>query len=347
MKKKYQFLSLTPFFNAKPSINDTAKVSLLLFVPQLVMLFLTKSYSSFFIILVSVFASVTADFIDTCLKHTRFKLDFIVILQGLFIGLFIPQDYPPVVVFILVPIVLLLSKYISGGFAFSWINPAVISVLVLYFFRSNYFPKFLIPLEYLKDGNIFSNLLADGTFTVMPVDKAITSFLNRTVFKFTGLVLPEGYISLLWDNGSVIAGFRFNLLTLAATIILISFELIDWIVPVVFLAVYAFCVRIFGIVPFGNMYNAGDILLALCTSGTLVCAFFILPWAGTVPASIPGKIIYAFGAGIASFFINGCGTGHIGSMFVVLIVNIISPLIQLIEEWLYMTFFIKKQELLK
>ena len=79
MKKKYQFLTLTPFYNSKPSINDSAKVSLLLFVPQLVMLFLTKSYSAFIIIVVSILASVTADFIDTCLKHTRFKLDFIVI----------------------------------------------------------------------------------------------------------------------------------------------------------------------------------------------------------------------------------------------------------------------------
>ena len=345
MKRKYQFLTLTPFCNSKPSVNDSAKMSLILFVPQLVMLFITKSYSAFVIVVVSVLASVLADLIDSCLKHTKFRLDYIAILQGLFIGLFIPQDYPPVVVFLLVPVVLILSKYLSGGFAFSWINPAVVSVLVLFFFRSSFFPGLLIPVEYLKDGNIFSNLIQDGTFSIMPADIAITTFLNKTVFKFTGMVLPEGYISLLWDNGSVISGFRFNLLTLAATIILISFDLIDWIIPTVFLFVYAFCVRVFGIVPFGNIYNAGDILLALCTSGTLVCAFFILPWAGTVPASIPGKIVYAFGAGIVSFLINGCGTGHIGSMFVVLTVNILSPVIQLIENWSYMTFFIKKQEL--
>ena len=170
MKRKYQYLTLTPFYNTKPSINDSAKVSLLLFVPRLVMLFLTKSYSAFLIIVISVLASVTASFIDSCLKHTRFKIDFIVILQGLFIGMFIPQDYPPVVVFLLVPVILLLSKYISGGFAFSWINPAVISVLALYFFRSSFFPGFLIPAEYLKDGNVFSNLVSDGVFSIMPAD---------------------------------------------------------------------------------------------------------------------------------------------------------------------------------
>ena len=345
MKKKYQFLTLTPFYNSKPSVNDGAKVSLLLFIPQLVMLFLTKSYSSLVIIFVSILASLAADLIDTCLKHSKFRLDFIVIFQGLFIGMFIPQNYPPVAVFFVVPVVLLLSKYISGGFAFSWLNPAVLSVLVLFLLKSSFFPGFLISQEYLKDENIFSNLINDGTFSVLPVDKAITSFFNKYVFKFTGLVLPEGYVSLLWDNGSVIAGFRFNLLTLFATLVLISFDMIDWIIPAVFLVVYAFCVRIFGLVPFGNIYNAGDILLALCTSGTLICAFFMLPWAGTVPTSIPGKIAYAVGAGIVSFLINGCGTGHIGSMFVVLIVNVVSPLIQLIEDWFYMTFFVNKQEL--
>ena len=345
MKNRYQFLTLTPFFNSKPSVNDGAKVSLLLFVPQIVMLFLTKSYNSLIIILVSILASLTADFIDTCIKHKKFKLDFIVILQGVFIGLFIPQNYPPVSVFLVVPVVLLLSKYISGGFAFSWINPAVLSVLVLFLLNSNCFPNTLISHEYLKNENIFSNLINDGTFSVMPADRTITSFLNRYVFKFTGLALPEGYISLLWDNGSIIAGFRFNLLTLLATLILISFDMIDWLIPAVFLVVYAFLVRVFGLVPFGNIYNAGDILLALCTSGTLLCAFFMLPWAGTVPTSIPGKIIYAVLAGVVSFLINGCGTGHIGSMFVVLVVNVLSPLIQIIEERLYMAFFVKKLEL--
>ena len=93
------------------------------------------------------------------------------------------------------PIILLLSKYIAGGFAFSWINPAVISVLALFLLKSSLFPDFLIPHEYLKNENIFSNLISDGTFSVLPADKAITSFLNKYVFKFTGLVLPEGYIS--------------------------------------------------------------------------------------------------------------------------------------------------------
>ena len=336
---------MTPFYNSKPSIDDSAKFSLLLFIPQIVLLFLSKSYGSLIILFVSILASITADFIDICFKHTKFRIDFTVILQGLFIGLFIPENYPPAVVFIIVPIVLLLSKYISGGFAFSWVNPAVLSVLFLYFLNSSIFPQFQISTEYLSSENAFSSLVGDGTFSVLPTDKAITSFLNRNVFKYTGLVLPEGYISLLWDNGSVIAGFRFNLLTLFATIVLISFDLIDWLIPVIFLTIYAFCVRVFGLVPFGDLYNSGDILLALCTSGTLVCAFFILPWAGTVPVSIVGKVVYAIVAGIIAFLINGCGTGHIGSMFVVLVVNVLSPLIQIIEDWFYMTFFLKKQEM--
>ncbi|MCR4940624.1 MAG: RnfABCDGE type electron transport complex subunit D [Treponemataceae bacterium] len=345
MKNKYQFLTLTPFYNSKPSIADSAKLTLLLFVPQLVILFLTKSYNALIIIGISIFSSFAADFINNCLKHSKFRIDFTVILQGLFIGFFIPENYPPAVVFFVVPVVLLLSKYISGGFAFSWVNPAVLAVLFLFFLNSSIFPHFQIPTEYLKNINIFSNLLGDGTFSIQPFDKVVTSFLNKNIFKFTGLTLPEGYISLLWDNGSVIAGFRFNILTLFATIILISFDMIDWLIPSVFLIVYAFCVRIFGTVPFGNIYNSGDILLALCTSGTFICAFFVLPWAGTTPSSIPGKIIYAVIAGLFSFLINGSGTGHIGSMFVVLIVNIISPFIQILEDFCYTTFFLKKQEM--
>lgn len=345
MKKKNRTLTLAPFCYSKPSVDDTAKVSLFLFIPQLVMLFLTESYNSLILVLIAELAAVTAFYIDSCIRKERFKLELTVLFQGLLIGLFIPSDYPFAAAFVIVTVILLLSEYVMGGYSNSWINPAVVTILALFFFRSSLFPKFLIPVEYLKQPDIFSNLIYDGTFSVMPLDKTITGFLNRSILKFTGLVLPEGYVTLLWDNGSMIAGFRFNLLTVFSTLILISFDLIDWIVPTVFLAVYLFAVRVFGLVPYGSMLNQGDILLAACTSGTLIGAFFLLPWAGTVPMSIYGKIIYAVGAGIAAFLINGCGTGHIGIMFTVLAVNIVSPLIMYIEDWFYLTFYVKKQEL--
>ena len=118
----------------------------------------------------------------------------------------------------------------------------------------------------------------------------------------------------------------------------IYFGALKCLIPVVYLVTYAILVRIFGLFPFGGMLNQGDILIAIFSSGTIISAFFLLQWAGTTPLSIVGKIIYGIIGGVLAFTIIGCGTSPIGSMFVILITNLISPLIQFIEEIVYIQF---------
>jgi hypothetical protein len=55
----------------------------------------------------------------------------------------------------------------------------------------------------------------------------------------------------------------------------------------------------------------------------------------TNPLTIAGKIVYGIIAAVVAFCIIGCGTSPIGSMFVVLIANICSPIIQFIEDKIY------------
>ena len=149
------------------------------------------------------------------------------------------------------------------------------------------------------------------------------------------MALPEGYVSLFWDTNSLIPAFRFNLLTIIATIVLISYGGIKWIIPCVFLFVYGALVRIFGLFPFGGILYKGDILLAIFSSGTIMTAFLLLQWPGTIPLSIIGKVIYGLLAGIFAFLIMGCGTSPIGAMFVILITNTLSTIIQFIEDLVY------------
>ena len=155
------------------------------------------------------------------------------------------------------------------------------------------------------------------------------------MFKYAGVALPEGYVSIFWDTGALIPAFRFNLLTIIATMVLISYGGIKWIIPVIFLFTYGLLVRVFGLYPFAGILNQGDILLAIFSSGTIMAAFLLLQWPGTVPVSIVGKVVYGFFAGIFAFLIMGCGTSPIGVMFVILITNAISPVIQFLEDLIY------------
>jgi Na+-translocating ferredoxin:NAD+ oxidoreductase RnfD subunit len=48
-----------------------------------------------------------------------------------------------------------------------------------------------------------------------------------------------------------------------------------------------------------------------------------------------GKVVFGVFSGVFAFLIMGCGTSPIGAMFVILITNIISPIIQLVEDLIY------------
>lgn len=343
MKKSYEQLTLAPFCYSVPSVGQSCKAVIILFIPQLVMLFLTHSISSLILIGIAVCASVLADLSDSFARNRTYTLTSSVLLQGLLIGMFIPSTYPQLKAFIIVYLALLLSKYAFGGFSQAWANPAAVCVIILYLFDFSSFPPILADASVIQGPDILTKLISSGKFELCSFDADITSFLNTKVLHFAGIVLPDGYVSLFWDTGNVIPALRFNLLTLFATLYLISFNLTDWFIPFIYLFTYAVAVRIFGLVPYNRIWFQGDILLALCTSGTFVAAFFILPWGGTTPMTIVGKCIYSVLAGIFSFFLNGCGTGNIGTMFVILIMNIISPVIQFIEDWVYLFILDKKQ----
>lgn len=344
MKKSYEQLTLAPFCYTVPSVGQSSRAVMLLFIPQMVMLFLTESIASLILIGTAMLASIFADILDSFVRNRTYRISSSTMLQGMLIGFFIPSTYPPVKAFVIIAATLLLSKYAFGGFAQAWANPAAVSVIMLYLFGYSEFPQFLADPSLLERSDTLSRLISSGKFTLCRYDIQITSFLNSKVLNHAGISLPEGYISLLWDTGNVIPALRFNALTLFATLYLISFNLTEWLIPTVYLFMYSVLVYIFGLVPFGNLWFQGDILLALCTSGTFVAAFFILPWGGTTPMTIAGKCIYSAVAGVFAFLLNGCGTGNIGTMFVILLVNIISPVIQLIEDKIYLLIIDSRQK---
>lgn len=343
MKKSYEQLTLAPFCYSVPSVGQSSKAIIILFIPQLIMLFLTNSIASLILVATAIAASVLADISDSFARNRAYRLGSSVLLQGLLIGMFIPSTYSQFKAFIIIYVSLLLTKYAFGGFAQAWANPAAVAVIFLYLFGFSEFPAFLVDSSLLRQSDTLTKLISSGKIPLCRFDKDITSFLNTNVLHYAGIALPDGYVSLFWDTGNIIPALRFNLLTLLATLYLISFNLTEWLIPFVYLLTYAITVRIFGLVPYGGLYFQGDILLALCTSGTFVAAFFILPWGGTTPLTIAGKCIYAAFAGIFAFLLNGCGTGNIGTMFVILIMNVVSPFIQFIEDQIYLVFLNKKQ----
>ncbi len=331
IKKTYQNVTLNPFRYIKPSIGQTYTGFLIVLLPQLFMLFHTKSIMSLWIILASVMASVIADIIYAVLERNYSFEIYSSVILGLIIGMLFPSTYPLYGVFFITLFMLIFVKYSFGGFYSSWINPAAFVIATAYFINTSAFPQYLVNASDLQSRNAALTLISNGTIPLLENDAAITAFLNKTVFKFFSLSIPEGYVTLFWDCHSIIPAFRFNLITLVSSIILISLDMIDIIIPFVFITVYAVLVRLLGPVIVQGIPLQGDILLALLTSGTLFSTLFVLQWNGTTPITNLGKFLYGIFSAAVAFIIMGCGTSPAGYVFMILIMNIISPVIETFE----------------
>ena len=327
----YKNITLKPFSYIIPSVGSATKGMLLLLVPQIIMLFVTKSYGSLLRIAITLVASLTAEaiYISGIKSHKSFLLP--AAIQGVLIGMLLPSTYPPVAIFFITLCSLLLTKYAFGGFSSSWANPIAVTVAIAYFINMSVFPQYLVSASDLQTKNTALILIQNGTIPIVSGDSAITAFLNKTVFKLVGLSIPDGYISLIWDSNSLIPAFRFNFITLISSLVLVSLDMVDFIIPAFFIFVYSVLVRFAAPFIVHGTPGQGDILLALLSSGTLFSTLYLLQWYGTTPLTKWGKILYGCIAGIVAFLIIGCGTSSAGYVFTVLIMNIISPVIQVIE----------------
>lgn len=328
----YKKILIRPFSYTQMSVGNASIVMLILLLVQVAMLIITASYDALIVTSSSLAASLCAAALDKVYRRSSGFAGVTAAVQGIIVGLLLPAVFPPVTVFFITLGTMLLTRYMFGGFANSWGNPAVVTVAVAWLIGMKAFPEFALSGSMISARNPSLMLIQNGTFPMLKCDGAITETLNSTLFKLFKVSIPEGYVSLLWDTHSVIPAFRFNLITILSSIVLFSSEIYSSLIPLCFTTVYAVLVRLFVPVFYSGMFAQGDVILALLTSGTLFYSVFVMQWYGTVPMTTAGKIIYGIIAGVIAFLIAGCGTSPAGITFTILIMNILTPVIQLFED---------------
>lgn len=324
--------NLRPFCYFSSSATASTLACLFFLIPQIVMLYLTKSFSALYILASAVAGTLLSEALNSLLRKKRFY-GITSLFQGLLIGMLLPSTMSFAAVFFLTFFSSLIFSYTFGGYSHSWINPVAVAVVLAWIFDFKDFPAFLISEEQLMSHNPSLLLIQNGTFPILPFDTKITTFLNENIFSFLGISVPEGYVSLFWDNSSVIPAFRFNFITLISSAVLFAFDFVSILVPACYVAVYSFLVFFVSKFVYSGIPGSGDVILALLSSGTLFCAVFLISWIGTTPVSLAGKICYGLSAGIIAFFIVGCGTSPVGSVFTIILLNIMSLFYQQIEDY--------------
>jgi len=217
-------------------------------------------------------------------------------------------------------------KYSFGGLGSNWINPAVGGWL---FIRFSWPAAFTQALE----GSSSSISEIPAVSGASALDSSATDFLNNSVFSITGSQLPSGYIDLLFNSNPGIITDRGLFSLLIGTICITAAGINRGWIPLVFIAVYGFLIRLAGDLT-GLFWN-GDILYGFFSGGTIAAAFILAAEPVSGAKFKPGIIFAVFSGAVLSWFFRYKCMEYSGCFIALALVNCFTPLIKLAEEKIF------------
>lgn len=154
---------------------------------------------------------------------------------------------------------------------------------------------------------------------------ALTPQNTATILKAGGVLNIK---DLLMGNsvGSIGEGFRLLLILLGLG--LMALKVVDWKVPTFYLGSY------FLFTTFGKMVGIEGVMdpvNSLFVGTVILTAFFVAVDEPTMAQYPLGKILYGIGLGLFTFLVRTFSNYSDGTMFVILIMNALAPLIDKIE----------------
>jgi electron transport complex protein RnfD len=265
--------------------------------------------------------------------------------SAMVLSLLLPNHIHPLYAALGVVFAMLLVKFSFGGLGANWMNPALGAWLFIRFSWPRSFEAALEGSGFPALAEALRQGLSDpqgsplgilrikaGDLSISGIDLAVTGFLNRTAFSLTGSELPAGYVSLFFSpSPGIIADRGIAALFLGTAILLGSQVIRPWI-PAVYLGTYALLVRVFGGIFYGGPLGSGDVLFGLFSGGTLAAAFFLVADPVSGAKSSPGMLAAVFLGAVFSFLFRYPGAEPYGAFFAVALVNVLTPLIRLLED---------------
>ncbi len=233
----------------------------------------------------------------------QIKFEFSSIVVGVLLTLMLPASTPLWIAALGGVIAVFIGKYLFGGFGQNTFNPSVLSRVLLMVL----FPSIFIMPEWSVDGVTGVTMLSKEVGSTMP--SLSTLFFGSS----PGAMAQNMPIAVLLGGG-----------------ILLIFRIIDWRVPLFYLATISLLAlllpgsdKIMG----HTSHLLGNPLLHMVAGGSLLSAFFLLTDPVTSPYSSNGRVIFAVVAGIFTMLIRFYTPYPDGAVFGVLLANVSVPAI--------------------
>ena len=122
--------SVKPFVYNIPSISEVAIRFIILLMLQIGMLFITKSYEAIIVILFAFLGALLAAGLNHIINREPLYNITNILIPGIFIGMLLPQSYPPLVVFVISAFTIFISRSIvfKGIVVIQFLKDIVISL---------------------------------------------------------------------------------------------------------------------------------------------------------------------------------------------------------------------------
>ena len=310
--KNTMLVSPSPHIHSAVSTRSLMRDVIIALLPAVIVSVLFYGWSELLILGVSVLSCVLLEWAITkyLLKAPSTIGDLSAVVTGILLAMNLPTTTPWWIVFIGAVVAIGVAKMTFGGLGQNPFNPAITGRVFLLISFPAQMTDWSVPQGFIHASDAVSGATLLGRFNeggVAAVDG--TNYLHTLFFNIGGAAGEVCSVALL-------LGFVY---------LLVRKVVKPWITLSIFATIAVFSGIFYLIDPAQYM----DPLFHLLTGGVILGACFMATDYVTSPMSTKGGIIYGVGIGLLVMLIRMFGSYPEGMSFAILIMNMVTPLINM------------------
>ncbi len=220
--------------------------------------------------------------------------DFSAVVTGLLLAFNMPATLPPWMAIVGAFIAIVIIKQLFGGLGYNFANPAIVGRIALAVGFGAKMAAYPLP------------------------DNGVDALTSATPLAVAGELGSGDYLTLLLGNHGGVLGETCAICILIGGIYLIATKVISPVLPITYLATVAVLSLCFGMDP----------IVQLLSGGLMLRAFFMATDYVTSPTTDKGKVVAGLFLGLVTMLIRKFGNMNEGVSFAILLMNLITPYIE-------------------
>lgn len=318
MEEKMLNVSSSPHVRDNSSTKSIMRDVVIALLPATLVGLYNFGVRALLVILTTCVTCVLAEYIwQKLMKQPITTGDFSALLTGLLLALNLPATLPLWMCVIGGVFAIIIAKQLFGGLGQNFMNPALAGRCFLMLSFSGSMTSFLIDK---------GNAIWGGAQAIDGISGATPLFQVKEASVAGAGKLPDLLDMFLGTTGGTIGETSALALLIGAAYLLIR-KVIDWKIPVVYIATFVVFNLLYQVVSGGD-FVPYPVLYELCGGGLILGAFFMATDYVTSPITPKGKIVFGILLGLLTGLFRFFGESAEGVSFAIIIGNLCVPLIE-------------------